>query len=181
MEDLEKKVAVMRGKVYRLFEDMKPANRRIDTLKEHIKHSENYKEHRTVKRQYDKLYSEYTAARKETGIFTERKAKKALDAANNFYDTFSAELILFDAAEKYLRDVLQGRFDPKKLPPITKWREELTTKTAEKEKLYQEYSILKEETAKVEKIKRSIAEILHSETPEQTTERTVKRTHGMEI
>ncbi|MDR0292559.1 MAG: hypothetical protein LBH95_00195 [Oscillospiraceae bacterium] len=181
MEDLEKKVSTMRGKFHSVSEDLKKVNRRIDTLKEHIKHSENYKEHRTVKRQYDKLYSEYTAARKETGFFAERKAQKALDAANNFYDTFSAELILFDAAEKYLRGVLQGRFDPKKLPPITMWRQELGTKTSEKNVLNREYTLLKEETAKVEKIKRSVMEILHSDELVQTTERTTKRPYGMEL
>jgi hypothetical protein len=156
----------MRGKFHSVSEDLKKVNRRVDTLKEHIQQSEYYKEHRTVKRQYDKLYSEYTAARKETGFFAERKAKKALDAANDFYDMFSAELILFDAAEKYLRGVLQGRFDPKKLPPITMWRQELGTKTSEKNVLNREYTLLKEETAKVEKIKRSVTEILHSETLE---------------
>jgi len=38
-----------------------------------------------------------------------------------------------------LRDVLQDRFDPKKLPPITKWQNELSDKTPEKDTLYREY------------------------------------------
>jgi len=38
------------------------------------------------------------------------------------------EITLYESAERYLKDVLQERFDPKKLPPITKW-------TAEREKL----------------------------------------------
>ena len=67
---------------------------------------------------YDKLYSEYTAARKEKGLFAERKAQKVLDTANNFYEFNCTELTLFDAADKYLRSVFRERFDPKKLPPI---------------------------------------------------------------
>ncbi|MDR0288397.1 MAG: hypothetical protein LBI03_11925 [Clostridiales bacterium] len=86
-------------------------------------------------------------------------------------------IICFDAAEKYLRGVLQGRFDPKKLPPITKWRDELDAKTADKETLYREYEKLKGETTNVEKIKRSVTEILHSE----TLERTPKRTQDIEL
>ena len=74
--------------------------------------------------------------------------------------------------EKYLRDVLQERFDTKKsLPPITKWREELTAKTAESAALYQEYKMLRDETAKVKKIRRSVMEILHTETPERTRQK----------
>ena len=52
-------------------------------------------------------------------------------------------------------------------PPITKWREELTAKTAESVSLYREYKTLKDETAKVEKIKRSVIDILHSDEPKR--------------
>ena len=84
---------------------------------------------------------------------------------------------MFDNAEKYLRDVLQERFDLKKLPPISKWRDELTEKTTEKNTLYREYHSLKDETARVEKIKRSVTEILRGETPE----RAPQKSRGMEI
>ena len=168
MADLEAKVEFMHGKVLRLGEDMKPVNRRIDTLKEHIRQSGNYKEHRKIKRQYDALYAEYTAARKETGLFSERKAQKALNTANSFYEDNRAGLTLFDAADKYLRGVLQDRFDPKKLPPITMWRDELTAKTAEQKAMYREYQSLKSETQKVEQIRRSVTEIMQIKAPERT-------------
>ena len=179
MDELEKKVSAMHGRIHRITEDMKPVNRRIDTLKEHIYQSEHFKEHRALKRQYDKIYAEYTTARKETGFFAERKTQKALDAANSFYETNRTGQALFDAAERYLRDVLQKRYDPNKLPPITKWREELTAKTAEREKLYREYEKLKTETAKVEKIQRSVKEILHTDEPQ--TERTKSKSQGLEL
>ncbi len=94
---LEQKVDSMRGKVNRIRADLKSVERRISTLSEHLKHSENFKNYRKV-------------------------------------------------AEKYLRGVLQGRFDPKKLPPITKWREELAAKTAKRDVLYRENDALKNET-----------------------------------
>jgi len=58
-----------------------------------------------------------------------------------------------------------------KAAPDSRWREELATKAAEQDKLYREYVVLKSETAKVEKIKRSVTEILHSETPDRKTQK----------
>jgi len=154
----------MYGKVYSIGEDVKKASRRIDTLKLHIEHSENFKKYRGNKTQYEKLYAQYKTLKKATGFGAERKAQKALDDANEYYELFRPQLAMFENAEKYLRDVLQSRFDPKKLPPVTKWREELTAKTAEREGLYREYRSLKDETAKVEKIRRSVHEIVDVET-----------------
>ena len=163
MEDLEKKVSAMHGKVNSVRTDLKKVERRVDTLKEHIRHSVNFKDCRKLKARYDELSSLYTIARKTTGFGVERKAQKALDAANEYYEAHRSELAMFNNAEQYLRDVLQGRFDPKKLPPITKWRGELAAKSTEKETLYTKYYALKDETAKVEKIQRSVAEIMRAE------------------
>ena len=51
------------------------------------------------------------------------------------------------------------------IPPITKWQNELASKSTEKESLYQEYYILKDETHKVEKIRASVKAILHKDSP----------------
>ena len=163
MEDLEKKVSAMHGKVNSVRTDLKKAERRMDTLKEHIRHSVNFKDYRKLKARYDELYSLHTTACKITGFGAERKAQKALDAANEYYEAHRSELAMFNNAQQYLRDVLQGRFDPKKLPPITRWRDELVAKSAEKETLYTEYYALKDETAKVEKIQRSVTKIMRAE------------------
>jgi len=141
--------------------------RREKTLDKHLMHSDNFKNFRKIKARYENLYSEYGAAKKEKGIFAKRKAKKALEATNEYHETHHSELFQFDAAEEYLRDVLQKRFDPKKLPPITMWQNERAAVIAEKKALYQEYHALKEETKKVEQIKRSVENILHSDAPER--------------
>jgi len=177
---LEQKISAMHGKVQRVINDLKPVNRRIDTLKEHIRHSEHYKEHRSLKKQYDRLYAEYTAARKEKGFFAERKAQKALDTANDFYEFNRTGLALFDAADKYLRGVLQEKFDPKKLPPIKAWKQELGGKMSEKAVLDREYTALKEETQKVEQIRRSVGEILCGEKPKRSAKKR-NRAYGYDI
>ena len=87
MEDLENKVSAMHGKVNSVRTDLKKAERRIDTLHEHLRHSGNFKSYRKTKRRYEELYSVYTAARKEKGFLAERKAQKALAAANEYHET----------------------------------------------------------------------------------------------
>ena len=131
-------------------------------------HSDNFKKYRKIKAKYDALYAEYEIAKKAGGLFAERKAQKALTAANEYYENNRPQIALFNNAEKYLRDVLQARFDPKKSPPINKWRKELAAKTAEQETLYREYLSLKAETQKVEQIQRSVKDILASYESERT-------------
>ena len=70
-----------------------------------------------------------------------------------------------------MQSVMQDRYDSKKLPPITKWQEELATKTAYRDSLYQDYYTLKNENAIVEKIKRSVTEIMASEKAEKFSQK----------
>ena len=79
-----------------------------------------------------------------------------------------------------MREHLQKHYDPKKLPPIRAWEDELATKLAEKDSLYQKYYKLKEDTAKIEKIQRSVKEILHSDEP-QPERAVTRKTYGMEL
>jgi hypothetical protein len=83
------------------------------------------------------------------------------------------------AAEKYLREHMGKHFDSKKLPTINEWEKELAGKTAVKDALYIDYYKLKEDTAKIEKIQRSVKEILHVNEPQQ--ERTPTRKQEIEI
>ena len=177
MTGLEQKVRAMHGKVDSIRTDLKKTERRIDTLQEHLRHSSNYKDYRKIKNRYESLYSEYETARKATGFGAGRKAEKALAVANDYHEQYRSEIAMFESADKYLRDVLQERFDPKKLPPITKWRDELVAKIAEKDSLYRDYYALKDETYKVEKIRASVKSVLHNETPKLA----IVKSHGAEL
>ena len=179
--DLGQKVSAMNNKLISLNEDRKKVQRRIDTLNNHIMHSENYKKYRKIKTQYDKLYAEYESIKKAGGFRSERKAQKALDAANDYHYDNSPQIAMYENAEEYLRGVLQKRFDPKKSPPIDTWRRELGTKTSEVNALYREYTALKEEIYKVEKIRASVNVIMQEEMPITQPERTPKKSRGMEM
>lgn len=146
-----------------LSEKLKPIERRIKTLDEHLRHSENYKSGYHHKVQYEKLYAQYEAIKKAGGFRADSKAQKALDAANAYYRDHDSEIVLFEAAERYLKDVLQKRFDPKKLPPIAKWKAERDRLIGEKKQLSEKYRTLKDEVKEVERIKKSIDNILREE------------------
>jgi hypothetical protein len=72
---------------------------------------------------------------------------------------------------------MQKHFAPQKPLPIRNWEKELATKFAEKDKLNREYHKLKDDTAKIERIQRSVKEILHSESPE----RAQRKSRGVEL
>jgi hypothetical protein len=176
LPELREKVSDMYGEQLALSDKFKPVERRLKTLDEHIRHSENFKKHRGHKALYEKLYAQYKTLKKETGLFSKGKAQKALDAANEYHDTYRAELSMYDAAERYLKDVLQERFDPKKLPPITKWKKERDAKTAEKKVLEQDYKRLKDKIREVEIIRKAAEQIARQIDPPQRA-----RTREMEL
>jgi len=54
----------------------KKAERRIDTLHEHLRHSDNFKKYRKHKRKYESLYSEYEAAKNpQTSVQNARRTR----------------------------------------------------------------------------------------------------------
>jgi TfoX/Sxy family transcriptional regulator of competence genes len=150
-------------------EKFKPIERRLKTLDEHLRHSENFKSYRGHKARYEKLYAEDKTLKSTTGFGAERKAQKALDAANEYRETYRPIIAMYENAEKYLRDVLQGRLDPKKLPTITKWKTERETLNAKMGKLYQEYSALKNEIREVEIIRKAAEQIARQIEPPKRT------------
>ena len=75
---------------------------------------------------------------------------------------------MFDNAEKYLKGVLQTHFDPKKLPPVAKWKAETEKVTAERSGLNRQYNALKDEVKEAEQIRKSVYSILRQEQREQS-------------
>jgi hypothetical protein len=176
LPELREKVSDIYGRQLEMSDKFKPIDRRLKTLDEHIRHSENFKAHRGCKARYDKMYAEYKVAKNRAGLFAERKAKKALENASAYYEANRAEITLCEAAEKYLKDVLQARFDPKKLPPITKWKAEREKLKADMDRLRQEYLRLKDEIREVEIVRKAAEQIARQIEPPQRI-----RARGLEI
>ena len=170
MDELNEYFKSMFDKQFAIRDELRAVERRTKTLDEHLRHSGNFKAYRKFKTKYEKLYAEYTTLKKATGFGAKGKAQKALDAANEYYETHRNEITMYENAERYLRDVLQKHFDPKKLPPITKWQAERESLYADLKRLNLDYMKLKDDTAKVEKIRSNVYDILRSESRE--TQRT---------
>jgi ATP-dependent exoDNAse (exonuclease V) alpha subunit len=171
LPDLADKVSAMRRDFEITAEKIKNLNRRVETLDKHIRHSENFKTYRKFKTKYDALYAEYKAAQKAGGLFAKSKAQKALDVANSYAEKHRAEIALFTAAEKYLRGVLQERFDPKGQPPLKKWRDERETCKQELGGLRSEYETYKSEIQNAETIKRYAVSLMLPDEPQEQSRR----------
>ena len=70
---------------------------------------------------------------------------------------------MYESAEKYLRDVLQGRFDPKKSPPVSMWQAEKTKLTAERKLVEADYGKLKNDVTEAEQIRKTIYSVVRAE------------------
>jgi hypothetical protein len=175
LPELREKVGDFYGRRLEMGDKLKPMDRRLKTLDEHIRHSENFKACRGCKARHDKLYAEYRTAKAGAGMFAERRAKKALDNATAYYEANRAEITLCEAAERYLKDVLQARFDPKRLPPLTKWKAEREKLKADMDGLRQEYLKLKDEIREVEIVRKAAEQIARQINPPQKNQ-----TRGME-
>ena len=109
--ELSKTVTAMRGEVNIVRDKLKPVERRLTTLDEHIKQGGNYKTYKAIQREYKSL-----------------KPKQQV----SFYDAHTSEIILFENAEKYLKAHLNGH---NRIPLVT-WKAEREKLTAQKNGLY---------------------------------------------
>jgi len=137
MAGLEEKVKDMYGRQLDIRDELKPVERRLKVLDEHIKQADIYLTHKGNK------------ARTE------------------------AEGILFTAAGKYLKGVMNG----KTTLPTKAWRAERDKLTAERNRLNGEYVSLKDEVKEVEQIRKSVDTIMR----EETRRTQPKRAHDMEL
>ena len=138
MDDLGNFLKSMHNRQPAIREKLKPMERRMKTLDEHIKQSKYYKEFTKINR-----------------LYKQQKPKDKED----FFEAHRREMTLFQAAERHLQSVLNGR----EQIPLATWEKELATLTTERKTLNAEYLSLKDEVGKVEKIVRSVQDILYAE------------------
>jgi hypothetical protein len=146
LPELQERITEFYGRLSDVSEKLKPIERRLKTLDEHIKYSEVYgKNH--------KVYEQFKAQKPKN-----REA---------FYITYRAEITLYEAAARYLKDHLYGRTQI----PLKAWQTERIKLTAEKSKLNSEYQTLKSEIKGVETIRKYAEDIQLTITPPQKTKK----------
>jgi len=124
--------------------------RQINVLDENIRQAEIYKQNKA-------LYMEY------------QQIKPRKQAA--FYEANRAELMLFEAAERHLKDCAISSSNT----PLKPWKEERAELVAEYNKMYAEYAVLKEQVLDVENVRMTVEQIIRKmnrKEPEKGARRT---------
>ena len=154
MVGLQDKVGEMYKRQNGLREKLKSIERRLKVLDDHIEQAGYYQE-------FKDIYIKYT----------QQKPKNQ----ENFREAHRREITLYEAAEKYLKQHLNGHSFTRQT--LKTWKSELAELTAKKDNLYKEYDSLKEETREVEQIKRSVESIMR----ESGRESNHTRKNGIEL
>ena len=144
--DLDKKFESMIDKQFSIREKLKPIDRRLKTLDEHIKQAGYHRE-------FSKIYKQYQ----------QEKPKNQ----ERFFETHRRELTLFEAADRYLKGVMNGKTGI----PLKSWKAERVKLTADRSMLNQEYISLKDEVKEAEKIRRGVHDIMQREAVERQPHR----------
>ena len=136
-----------------LADNIKKAERRLDTLAQHIKQYESRRAHRAVYNEYAKL-----------------KDPKKREA---YYAKHGAEIEAFKDAREYLNAVMNGRTDP---VPIKEWRAEHKKLTAAKYAACERYYTLQVEVRSVEQLRKGAENIMREDARDAPT-----RKHEQEL
>ncbi|MCL2427292.1 MAG: MobA/MobL family protein [Oscillospiraceae bacterium] len=153
LDGLHKFIISMHNKQSDIREKLKPMERRLKTLDKHIEQAEYYREFTKINR-----------------LYNQQKPKDKED----FFESHRRELTLYQAAERYIKTHLNGR---DKIP-LASWEKERVNLTVERKSLNAEYLQLNDEVGKVEKISRSVQDILYEE---RRRDKQQIKSHGIEL
>ncbi len=138
MTGLEKKVEAMYGKQFDIRDKLKPIERRLKVLDEHIKQTKIYT-------QYYNIYRKY---------IQQKPKNKEL-----FIQSHRREIILYEAASRYLKKVMNG----KSTLPIKRWNMEREQLEVKRKALNLKYTVLRSEVKEVEQIRRNVHDLMREE------------------
>ena len=138
---LDKKINGLRNNYYAVRRNLKATENKLSDLSEKLKQADIYRKYRPV-------YKEYLS----------QKPKKK----ENFYNEHTADLILYNAAVKFLK----RNFNHGKLP-VAEWKAQIEELTPKKQSLYADMYKLRDEVKTVEDIKKQLDNITQERTPQK--------------
>ena len=144
MQQLYEKIADMNSRYYSLRGEIVTAERRIAALNEKAEMWAQYRKYCPIRKQLDRVNP---------------------DKQQLFRERHSRELILYDAADRFLKGL---KDNGEELKP-KEWKSEITSLTAEKERKYAEMRVMREEIKAAEQLKKT-AERLAQEGDTKTHE-----------
>ena len=128
LSELKESISALRDKNYKTIRAIKDTEKKIDDRAQLIDHAEKYLKHKNTYKAYTKL----------------KKSKQ-----EDFYNEYTAEIILFESSKKYLREHL----GESKTLNIFKWKSEVITLRKEKDTLYSQIIDMRKEVERAEKVK----------------------------
>ncbi|MDR2559123.1 MAG: MobA/MobL family protein [Oscillospiraceae bacterium] len=141
VSDLNAQVKSMYQNQSVIRDELKPVERRLKVLAEHIKQGENFKKYKSIYEQYQTI---------EPGL-ADKLFKREPKA--EFYEKHRAEITLYEVADRYLIEHLNGKV---KSPPMKKWRAEYAELSEKRDTIYRGYYSLKDEVKEVERVGRRL-------------------------
>ena len=173
VEDFADTVVRKNERLKDVTDNIKKAERRLETLSVHLAHAENNKQHKVVYQKYKSLAPKADPATLNSlNPFTKSKAVKEHEAATKkqdaYYEKYIEEIQAYQAAQQHFEAVMNGRT---KLP-IADWQKEQKYLAAKRYTLCDEYYSLKEEIPNMEAIRRSIETIMRDDMQREQPTRT---------
>ena len=135
VSELKENIVTLRDKNYKTTRTIKDTEKKIDDRVQLIDHAEKYLKHKDTYKAYTKL----------------KKNKQ-----DTFYNEHTAEIILFESAQKYLKEHLEES----KTINISKWKSEIGTLRKEKDTLYSQITDIRKEVEQAESVRRCIDKLL---------------------
>ena len=144
ISELKESIVTLRDKNYKTTKAIKDTEKRIDDKTQLIDQAEKYLKHKDIYKAYTKL----------------KKSKQ-----EDFYNEYTADIILFESSKKYLKEHL----GESKTLNIFKWKSEVITLRKEKDTLYSQIIDMRKEVERAEKVKICIERLQeHSKQPAQS-------------
>ena len=135
ISELKESISALRDKNYKTTRAIKDTEKKINDRVQLIDQAEKYLKHKDT-------YKVYT------------KTKKSKQ--DTFYNEYTAELILFESAKKYLKEHL----GESKTLNISKWKLEVTALKKEKNSLYSQILDMRKEVEQAESVRSCIEKLL---------------------
>jgi chromosome segregation ATPase len=148
VSDLNAQVKSMYQKQSVIRDELKPVERRLKVLAKHIKQSENFNKYKSVYEQYQSI---------EPGL-ADKLFKR--EPKTDFYEKHRAEITLFEVADRYLKEHLNGKVSK---PPMKKWRVAYAELSKKRDTIYRGYYSLKDEVKEVERVRQTVDEVMRGE------------------
>ena len=178
IDDFSDTVVRIHNRLGAVTDNIKKAERRLETLATHFTHYDNINAHRTTIQKYKKLKPKKDEeAFNSLNPFTRNRAAKDYENATKkheaYYDKHEEAITAYEAAQAYFAGVMNGRKDL----PIKDWQKEQKELLAKRYAMCDEYYSLKEKVPAVEAIQHSVENLMREDLQSQRTQPT--RAQGM--